>query len=324
MEKNKNIPTLILYIFLTVVLSLSLPLSGFFIPLIIILTSALLVATALNHNLIFSAVSSVLSGLALFLLFRSVTLAIAVPAVLLISATGIYLALKFKTSLKAVVLAGTSGSFLLIIVLAALLGSDFITQLVNAAKLLYMDSLEGIMMSMPTDFGSADIRQLKQVYEELFEGIKVIAPSILLSSIFLLSYFSITVSKHFAKGNPWFDGISAFSEIHARPVFLLITAISYFGQTWENAFLSGLMANLFMIMTVYYTLCGFSLFDFVLKRRIKALFGRIGIILAAVIVLTVISMFLLFANPILIAMFFGVADSFFNYRLRATLPTNKA
>lgn len=324
MEKIKNIPTLILYIFLTVVLSIALPLSGFFIPLAIILTSALLVATAINWNYIFSVISAILSGALLFLLFRIPAVAIAVPAILLISATGINIALKLKASLKTVILAGTSGGFLLIIAFAALFGADFIPEIINLVQTMFMDNLEGIMMSMPTDFGSADLQQLKLIYEQLFEGLKVIAPSILLSSIFLLSYFSIAASRHFAKGNPCFDTIPSFSETHARPIFLLITLAAYFGQSSENTFISGLMANLFMIMTVFYTVCGFSLFDFMLKRKIKALPGRVGIILAAVIVLTIISMFLIFANPILIAMFFGVADSFFNYRIRATLPTNKA
>ena len=305
--------------FLTVIMSVALPVSGFFVPVFIVLTSAMLVSTALNKNFIFLVISSVLSMAALFLLFRSFSLALVLPAILLISSAGIYIALKLKASLKTVILAGTSGGFVLIIVSAALFGTNFIPELVNMAKALFMANLDGIIMSMPTDFGSADLAQLKAIYDEVFEAIKVIAPAIMLSSMFLVSYFTIILSKYFAKGHPCFASIPSFSGIHARPIFLLVTIAAYFGQSSSNPFISGLMANLFLVMTTFFTICGFSLVDFLLKRKITSVVARFFIVIAVIFLLTVISMFMLVANPVLIAMLLGFADSFFNYRLRFLL-----
>ena len=319
MEKTKKTPTLILYIFMTVMLSVALPASGIFIVPVIVITMALLVATAVSWHFAYSLLASVISMVPLYLLFRSFTIAFAVPLLTLVSAAGIFIALKRGATLKTVILSGTSGGFLLIIALAVLLGSGFISEIVNVAKDAYMNGIDGIMMSMPMDFSQNDVQQIKHLYESIFENLKVIGPSILLSVIFLVSYFSIMFGKCFAGSNECFDKIPSFSEIHARPIFLLIAIVAYFGQLSANGFISGLMANLFMVITVFYTICGISLFDFFLKLRVKSRWGRIGIFIATAIVLTVASMFFLFANPVLLAMFLGFADSFFNYRLRFTL-----
>ena len=90
-----------------------------------------------------------------------------------------------------------------------------------------------------------------------------------------------------------------------------------------NPFISGLMANLFILLTVYLTLCGYSFLDFLVKPRVKNIYLRIVIYIAITLILTLVSSFMYFANPILIAMVIGVADSLFNYRARIRLIRGK-
>ena len=77
------------------------------------------------------------------------------------------------------------------------------------------------------------------------------------------------------------------------------------------------------MLSVYLTLCGCSFIDFLVKLRIKNIFARIGFYLGITIILTLVSAFLYFANPVLIAMFIGIADSMFNYRTRIKLMRGK-
>ena len=139
----------------------------------------------------------------------------------------------------------------------------------------------------------------------------------------MISYFSIKFGSLFAKNEPEFSGISAFSEIRSPAFFVVIVIISYYGQLAENPFISGLSANVFLIVTVYLTLCGYSFLDFLLKRRIKNIFTRVLISLGITIVLILFSASLYFTNPVLIAMFIGLADSIFNYRVKIRLTVGK-
>ena len=83
------------------------------------------------------------------------------------------------------------------------------------------------------------------------------------------------------------------------------------------------MANLFMALSVYYTLCGFSLIDFFTKTRIKPLAARITIYVSGVVLLSIVSVMIYFVNPVLIAMFGGAIDSVVNYRAKIRMLKRK-
>ena len=167
------------------------------------------------------------------------------------------------------------------------------------------------------------IAELKTFYVVFFENLKIIAPSIILSFFFICSYFSIILARHFSKNHRIFSKIPEFSNLHALPIFLLLTAISFMAQSSKNMFISGLMSNLTIVLTTYYTICGISLLDFYTKLRIKSFAARLLLYIALFIVLTVLSTFITFLNPVLLAMFFGMFDSILNYRLRRHFRSGK-
>ncbi len=316
---------LILYFVISVILTAVVPFSGILMPFVLIMSTALMLAMSVKWNLIFAAFSAAFAGLAIYFLSFSTTgliSAIVFPVLAFIPVVGILITLKKKLTVKASLLAGTSGLFALIAVIYLIYGGNFVADIINTTKSLMIDTLDSVLISLPTESVVA-AEEMKQFYNAYFENLKVIAPAIILSFIFLISYFSIKFANLFAKNHSDFSEIPPFSEIRSPAFFILIVIISYFGQFIENPFASGLSANIFMILTVYLTLCGYSFLDFLLKRRIKNIFARVLISLAITIIMTFLSLFLYFINPVLIAMFIGLADSLFNYRAKIQLIKGK-
>ncbi len=325
-----RILSLFLYFIFATLLTTALPYSGLLVPIVLILSAALFVAMSVKWNVFYSVFSAVFAGLLIYIIsdLNAGTTAIFVsaitfPVVSLLSSLGIYISLKFKTSVKTTLLAGTTGYFALIAAAYFLFGGAFIADIINLAKSTMMDSLDAIINSVPTGSDIASIEEIKLIYELYFENLKILAPSIILSLFFLLSYFTIKVSSLFAKDKKFFSSVPAFSEIHAPFFIVILGIISYLGQLSENMFISGLMANVFMVLSVYLTLCGFSLIDFFVKFRIKSLAARISIYIGVTFLLTLLSAVFYFANPILIAMLLGLVDSLFNYRIKIHMLRGK-
>ena len=307
----------VLYFVIATLSLTSLPFSGILMPLIFMLSGALLIALSVKWHILYSIFSSAFSiGFICFLSGGSSPEIIAsssvFPLVSLTSAVGVYIALKKGADVKTVLLSGSIGYFGLIAIIYFLYGSNFFADILNIAKDFM---LESILPAVPSDAVSS-IAEMKKLYALYFENLKILAPAIILSLFFLLSYFSIKLSSHFAKNELIFAKIPSFSEIHAPKIFLIIAALSYFCQLTENPFVSGLAANVFLALSIFYTLCGYSVVDFFLKLRIKSLAARLGILTGASIVLTVLSVGFYFANPVLIAMLGGMLDSVINYRAK--------
>ncbi len=311
----------ILFFVITTLLTLALPFSGILMPLFSVFAVALSVALSVKWHVLYSVFSAAFSGLAIYFL-SGMGSAITFPVITLFSVVGIYISLKNKAQFKTVLLCGTIGPFVLIGVLYFIYGGNFVSDVLNIAKSFLIESVDSVMATFPSD--SAELAaEMKQFYNAYFENLKVIAPAIILSFIFLLSYFSIKLSGRFAKNEPEFDIVPSFSEMRAPSFFIIIAIITYFVQTIQNPFFSGLMANVFMVLTVYLTMCGFALLDFLLKIRFKNVFARVGILLGVSFLLTIVSSVLYFANPILIAMLLGAADSLFNYRTKIRMLKGK-
>ena len=314
---------LILYFLIAALLTTALPFSGIFIPLLFILSGALFVAMSVKWNIIFSFLSAAISAVLIYLLSGMLVTSIAFPLISLLSAVGIFVALKLKWSLKMIILAGTTGYFVLIITAYFLYGGTFVADIINIIKAFVLESLDSIKNSVPAGSDMTTFEEVKSMYGLYFENLKVLAPSIILSSFFLLSYFTLKVSSHFAPKNEAYSDIPAFSEIHAPVYFVFAGVISYAGQLASGTFISGLMANIFMALSVYYTVCGYSFADFLVKSRIKSLSARLAIYLGVTLLLTLVSAIFYFANPILIAMLLGLLDSIFNYRLKIRMLKGK-
>ena len=310
----------VLYFVIATLLLTSLPFSGILMPLIFMLSGALLIALSVKWHILYSIFSSAFSiGFICFLSGGSSPEIIAsssvFPLVSLTSAVGVYIALKKSADMKTVLLSGSIGYFGLIAIIYFLYGSNFFADILNIAKDFMLESIDSVLPAVPSDAVSS-IDEMKKLYALYFENLKILAPAIILSLFFLLSYFSIKLSSHFAKNELIFAKIPSFSEIHAPKIFLIIAVISYFCQLTENPFVSGLAANVFLALSIFYTLCGYSVVDFFLKLRIKSLAARLGILTGASIVLTVLSVGFYFANPVLIAMLGGMLDSVINYRAK--------
>lgn len=304
--------------------NLLLPFSGLLMPVMFLLSTALLIALSIRGNIIYSLFQMAFSVIILYIISSSFVISLLFPVTAFLSATGVYIALKTKSDFKMTLLGGTAGYFLLIALMYFLFGGNFVADAVGAIESGFNGAFETVIASMPTGLGTQELAEIKNLYKLFFESLKILAPSLILSAIFLLSYFSIKLSSHFVKSSELFAKIPEFSQIHAPFILLIIAVISYSGQLSENPFISGLMSNLFMIMSVYYTLCGFSLVDFIIKRKVKSLAARFFIILGIMIVLTILSAFMFAANPILLAMFAGVMDTVFNYRrLGGFMPKNR-
>lgn len=311
-----KITFLIITFILSILSNTFLPFSGLLMPLLFLLSASLTISLSIRGNTIYSLFSAAFSIAILYFLSNSLFISVIFPATAFLSATGVYVALKTKSDFKMTLLGGTAGYFLLIAVIYFIFGGNFISDAVNLIETGFYDSIETLYSSLPVGSDAQAIAELRQIYKLFFNGLKVLAPALILSLIFLLSYFSIKLSSHFVKNRELFARIPEFSQTHAPFILVIVTLISYAGQLSENAFVSGLMANLFLVMSVYYTLCGFSLADFIIKRKIKSLVARFFIILALVIILTLVSMFMTAANPFMLAIFAGLMDSLFNYRLR--------
>lgn len=319
-----KITLLIITFVLSILSNILLPFSGLLIPFVFLLSTSLFIALAVRSNIVYSLFSAAFSIAILYFLSNSVILAAIFPLTCILSATGVYIALKTKSDFKMTLLGGTAGYFLLIAAIYFVFGGNFVADAVAFIKAGFFESLDALSASLPAGTDASTVAEIKSVYTLFFENLMVLAPSLILSLIFLLSYFSIKISSHWAKGSEMFAQIPAFSQMHAPFILFMITVISYAGQLSENAFISGLMANLFMVLSVYYTLCGFSLIDFFIKRKTNSLVARTFIMIGIIIVLTILSMFMPFANPVLLAMFAGVMDTLFNYRLRAgNAPKNR-
>jgi len=318
----KTLKPILLFLLATLITSF-LPFSGLLMPLFLVLSAGLFVAISVKWNYLYCVFSAAFSGLIIY--FTShfpAELAILLPLISFISATGIFIALKSKSDVKSVLLSGSVAYFLLIIGICLLYGGTFVTDTINIIKTSVIESLDSMAMSLPVDSNEA-IAELRNMYNLYFENLKVVAPSLIISLFFLLSYFTIKVSGRIAKSEKLYENIPPFSELRA-PVFLLIVAaVSYIGQLSGNGFFAGLMSNIFMALSIYYTLCGFSLVDFFMKMRIKKLYVRIIIYLLGTTVLTLLSFIIYFTNPILIGMVGGMIDSLFNYRAKVRNITGK-
>ena len=319
-----KITFLIINFILSILSCVLIPFSGLFMPLFFLLSTSLFILLSVKNSVIYSLFSSAFSVIILYFLSDSVFISTVFPLTSLFSAVGIYFALKLKKDFKTTLLSGTLGYFILIAVIYFIYGGNFIADAIGLLQTIFFESIDTLSASLPSGADVSMISEIKNVYKLFFENLKVLIPSLVLSFIFLLSYFSIKIGSHFAKDKTFFSNLPEFSKTHAPFVILLVGAIAYMGQLSENAFIAGLMSNLFMVISVYYTLCGFSLLDFLIKRKTISLIGRVFIILAIIIALTLLSMFMPFANPVLLAMFAGVMDTVFNYRLRATsAPKNR-
>ena len=310
----------ILYFVIATLLLTALPFSGIIMPLIFVLSCALLIALSVKWHVLYSVFSAAFSiGFICFLSGGSSISIIAsssvFPLVSLLSAVGIFIALKKGADVKTVLLSGTIGYFGLIAIIYFLYGSNFFADVLNIARDFMIESVDSVLPIVPSDAVSA-VAEMKKMYELYFESLKILAPAIILSLFFLLSYFSIKLSSHFAKNEQIFAKVPPFSGIRAPKIFLIIAALSYFLQLTKNPFVSGLSANVFLVLSIYYTLCGYSVVDFFIKLRIKSLAARIGILIGASLVLTVLSVGFYFVNPVLIAMLGGILDSVINYRAK--------
>lgn len=316
-----KIPVLLLII--ATLVTAFIPFSGILTPLALILSIALLIALSVRSNVLYTVFSAAFSGGIVYLLSNSPIVAISLPLTCLISAISSFLALKKKATLKEVVLSGTAGFFALIAAVFLIYGKNLITDVLTIVKNNFFETLDGLAAALPTGTNDLSLQQLSSFYELFFETLIVIAPSIILSVIFVISYFSLITSRHFAKSSSHYINIPAFSDLHTSPFLLLAGLIAYFGQLVQNAFISGLMSNLFMVLSVYFTVCGFSLIDFFVKSRIKSLPARLAIYIGITILLTIVSTLISFANPVLIAILAGIMDGIFNYRLRVRLSAGK-
>ena len=249
---------LILYFITTVLLTAVIPFSNILMPFTLVLSTALFVALAVKWHVLYAVFSAAFAGL-LFYFFSTIDAvsgvisAITFPAISLISALGIYIALKKRSTIKTVLLAGTTGLFALIVVIYFIYGGSFVADIINIAKTYMIETLDSVIASLPTE-SAIVTEEMKQFYDVYFENLKVIAPAIILSFIFLISYFSIKMSSYFAKNEPEFSVVPPFSEIRSPAFFVLIAFFSYFGQLIENSFISGLMANVIGLSDVVWLL----------------------------------------------------------------------
>ena len=323
-----NTIKMILFIILAVILTVVIPFSGILMPLFLALSTALFVAIAVKWHVLYTIFSATFSGLLIYFILTSaaavsgIVAAIIFPIIPLISSLAIFIALKNKASMKTLLLSGTTGLFALIAVMCLVYGGGFVADVINIAKAFMLETLDSVMLSLPTE-STVTIEEMKLFYNSYFETLKVVAPGIILSFIFMISYFSIKLANVFAKNELELSVVPPFSEIRSPAFFIIIAVAAYFGQTMGNPFISGLMANLFMLLTVYLTTCGYSFLDFLVKPRVKSIFGRIIIYLVITFLLTLISSLIYFANPVIIAMFIGVADSMFNYRAKIRMLRGK-
>lgn len=317
----------VLFFALTTLTTALIPLSGLFMPLFFVLSGALSVALSVKWNYLYCVFSAAFSVMIIyftsgFTAAAGIIYSLIFPLIPFISATGIYIALKSKASVKTILLSGTISYFLLIAFAYFLYGGTFIADAINIIRNVMFESIDSVAQSIPTD--SADmLSQVRQMYEVYFESLKIVAPSIILSFFFLISYLTIKVSGKLCKNNPVFENIPPFSEVRAPSFLLVIFVISYFANLSENGFVSGLMSNVFMALSFYFAICGLSLIDFFTKFRIKKLYVRIIVYLAGITLLTILSFVFYFTNPVLLAMFGGLIDSIFNYRARIRMLKGK-
>ncbi|MFA7637402.1 MAG: DUF2232 domain-containing protein [Monoglobales bacterium] len=318
-----NILKLTLFFILSTLSVALLPESFILMPVLLIFSAALYVAISAKWSFLYSVFSAAFAGIIIYFMqinsmtfSAAVTAAVIFPSLSLLSALGIYFALRQKSSVKTAVLSGMMVYLALLALAYFFYGRTFISDIINIFEDSTADSIKAMSESLPAGTDPSIVEYLNKATGLYFENLRILAPSILLSTFSLISYFTLKTGNRLVRGNEIFTHVPSFSEIHA-PFFLSVIAVaSHFAQTSNSAFVSGLSANLFMLLSVLFTLCGFSLIDFFLKRRVKPVIARAVIYLLGIIFFSILSLYFYLLNPILIAMFLGILDSLFNYRLK--------
>ncbi len=288
----------------------------------IMLATAFLTAASIKSKYIPAIMCTVISALLITYFFGLSNVA-ATSLLVLASSLGLVIPIYKKCSLKTILLSGCIGYIILIVGFYFVYGGNYIVDMIEIAKESIISQFDSITGSPLVEFDPQNIRQIKDVYLQLFSIMKTIAPSMLLAVIGLMSLFSLQIGKLLTiKESVWTE-IRPFSQIRANTFFLVLNGFAYMGSTAETPFVSGLMTNLLFLSLIFFTLCGYSLFDFLLRKKVKKTGVRICIIIVITAVLYLFSSIIPYANPFILAMITGIMDSFFNYRMRWALRAGK-
>lgn len=296
--------------------------SVFGVVFIILASAAIAVLSTRNHYL-WSLGAACLAAAVIYLLgFSLKTIAVTVPGSLF---AGCFIAFAYrkKLSTRNTILAGSLG-FLLQVVLvyaAELVLSDynFIANAIYSMRdsLIYeLYNLPQAMQGLGGEISPELLNNMAQLYNQVFDAILVISPSLIVLYCGIFGYISILISKKVLMKRQDMSQLSAFCEFHAPlyllGIFLVFALVGGFGS--GNSQWSGLASNICILLASYIAVCGLATIDFFARKKFKKTWQRLAFYIPAFFLLSGTSIAFPFINPCILLFFAGMIDCVFDFR----------
>ena len=238
---------------------------------------------------------------------------------LVLPGTAMGTASKNKKDFMAVLISGTVSSLIPILVALIrfkfILKIDFTEAFINEPVAEIIDSYRKLILATGIEGVENLLDAMADIQWAIQQTITMIMPSAFILicgfGVYLIFLFSRKlISKNHGDVMPYPHSSQLKMPRSASFILIILYVITFFVKA---SFFSGAITNILIILSALYMICGLSLVDFYLKRRIHWI-ARILIYVTGGIFLTVIGIVIPLANVFTLLFFAGLFDSSRNFR----------
>ena len=191
--------------------------------------------------------------------------------------------------------------------------------LVNKPVKDFLSAYNEAVKASGFDFAEMFGTGIEDVIWILQQSISMIVPALLILSSLVLAFIIFTVSKKILGAYKVKLYTRDFCEYQLPAATSIALVFSYVVTMFSSSTFGAAFANILIILTVLYVVCGFSVIEYKFKSKINLPILRIVLYIIFILIASFIAMLIPFFNDLTILMIIGMFDGVYDFRkLRQT------
>ncbi len=235
--------------------------------------------------------------------------------------------LKYTGEISKILIVGTSSSLAVIALEIVRFRINYTTSildaLVNEPIKNFLSGYEEIVKSSGVDFTEMFGASIEDAIWALSQSVSMIVPALLILSSLALAFIVYAVSKKILKMYRVKLYTKSFDEFGLPAATSIALVASYIITMFSSSTFGAACANILIILTTLYVICGFSVVEYKFKSKVRFSLFRIIIYIVVLFVSSFVSMLIPFFNVVSILMIIGMFDGVYDFRKLRRLENPK-
>lgn len=226
--------------------------------------------------------------------------------------------LKYTGEISKILIIGTASSLAVVALEIVRFRINYTTSvldaLVNQPVKEFLGAYEEVVKTSGVEFVEIFGASIQDVVWALQQSISMIVPALLILSSLALAFIVYAVSKKILKMYRVKLYTKKFDEFGLPAATSIALVATYVITMFSSSTFGAACANILIILTALYVVCGFSVVEYKFKSKVGFPLFRIIIYIVIALVSSFVSMLIPFFNIVSILMITGMFDGVYDFR----------